>query len=273
LSLPPEIRSRIYDYVFYVGVIHVTHELNQDIGIDQSPGYGLSLCLGQEVFETPTSRFSLSARRNQDEIPEYSILPLCMEAHRDCISTEHEPLQKHLRLDLLQTCRQIYHEAVLKPLSINTFHHYCDSEYFPGRQLQSLLKSLVPTQVRAIKHLRLVCGRANFLRHTTVQQLKGLENLAIQISWSGYLCSDFNGGMWKALDEFANENGIEELENLPLKSLRVTTEVESDHILSKNPDPGVVIAWQKRLESRLTGAAAMTGVSADDSVPIDSQAV
>ena len=79
--------------------------------------------------------------------------------------------------------------------------------------------------------------------------------------------------MWKALDEFANENGIEELENLPLKSLRITTEVESDHMLSMKPDPAVVIAWQKHLENRLIGAAAVTGVSADDRVPIDSQAV
>jgi hypothetical protein len=106
-----------------------------------------------------------------------------------------------------------------------------------------------------------------------VQQLKGLEHLEIQISWSSCLDSDFNGDMWKALDEFPNENGIEELENLPLKSLRITTEVESDHMLSMKPDPAVVIAWQKHLENRLIGAAAVTGVSADDSVPIDSQAI
>lgn len=88
-----------------------------------------------------------------------------------------------------------------------------------------------------------------------MQQLKGLERLDIQISWSECLDSDFNGGMWQALDQFANENGIEELKDLPLKSMCITTEVESDHILSTNPDPGVVIAWQKRLENRLIGAA------------------
>jgi hypothetical protein len=61
--------------------------------------------------------------------------------------------------------------------------------------------------------------------------------------------------MWKALDEFANENGIEELKDLRLKSMCITTEVESDYVLSTNPDPEAVIAWQKRLENRLIGAA------------------
>lgn len=75
--------------------------------------------------------------------------------------------------------------------------------------------------------------------------------------------------MWKALDKFANENGIEELKNLRLKSLHVTTEVESDYVLSTNPNPEVVTAWQTRLENRLIGAATVIGVSAGDNVPMD----
>lgn len=192
-----------------------------------------------------------------------------MEANCNFILTKREPLGKHLHLDLLQTCRQIYHEAVLRPFSVNTFHHIRNCDYFPGEELQSLLKSLVPTQIRAIKHLRVVCGRENFLRHTTVQQLKGLENLDIQISWSDCLHNSY-GDMWKALDKFANENGIEELKALRLKSFRITTEIESDHIMAMNPDPTAVIAWQKRLETRLIHAATVINVSADDNVPIDS---
>jgi hypothetical protein len=165
-------------YVFYVGVIHVTC----GSGRARSLGYRLSVCRCPEANSTFTSRFSLSTCRKGDGTPTYSRLPLCMEAHRDCISAKREPLRKHLRLGLLQTCRQVYHEAVLKPLAVNTFHTCCDCSYFPGQELQCLLNSLVLSQVRAIKHLRLVCGRAIFLRHTTVQQLKGLERLDIGLS-------------------------------------------------------------------------------------------
>lgn len=80
-------------------------------------------------------------------------------------------------------------------------------------------------------------------------QLKGLGHLDIKISWSAWLCSGFDGDIWKTLENFANENDIEALGNLRLKSLRITLEVEFDHIMSMNPDPAAVIAWQKRLET------------------------
>jgi hypothetical protein len=180
-----------------------------------------------------------------------------------------KPVHERLSFGLLQTCRQIYHEAVLKPLSVNTFHYHCHAHYFPGSALQNLLKALVPTQARAIKHLRLVSDNASFPRHTIMQQLKGLERLDIQIAVRNR-SHEYNGDIWRTLDRFLDDPNVEKLKVLRLKSLRISTEVESDLVFSTNSDSTAVVAWQKRLENRLGGAVAVTGVSADDNVPIDS---
>jgi hypothetical protein len=189
--------------------------------------------------------------------------------------TKHKrkPLHQSLHLDLLKTCRQIYHEAVLKPFSVNEFHHFCESRHFPGRELSNFVKALVPTQARAIKHLRVVFHNAPFLRHTIVQQLKGLERLEVQIALADHYYGTFGNDMWKPLDDFSANLGVEALAEFSLKSLRITTEVESDYVLSTNPDAAAVVAWQKRLESRLMGSATLNddqGLSADGDGVTDS---
>ena len=63
------------------------------------------------------------------------------------------PLDQDLHLDILQTCRQIYHEAVLKPFALNEFRATIDNWYSIEFELQHMLDGLCPVQARAIKHL------------------------------------------------------------------------------------------------------------------------
>jgi hypothetical protein len=82
-----------------------------------------------------------------------------------------------------------------------------------------------------------------------------LEHLDVHIALSlfaDYVSSD---DMWAILNNSPKESGATALQRLRLKSLRITTEIESDYVLSTNPDGAGVVAWLKRLESRLIGPA------------------
>jgi len=174
-------------------------------------------------------------------------------------------LHSHLHLEPLQVCRQIYHEAVLKPFSVNEFHYIVPQHYIGKTRLQHMVETLVPAQARAIKCLHLIWVNTTHLRSTLFGQLKGLDHVDIQMALS-------RSDLWKTLADFSDLSGVMELSKLQLKSLRITTEVRSDVVLASNPDETAVIAWQKRLESKLLKTNAMNddrGLPADQTAPID----
>ena len=235
--------------------------------------YMLSLCQFSEVQYTSTPRFSVIASGEGHEVPPtWPYLPKCMEAHRDCFTTgdTRKSLHHQLHLDLLQTCRQICHEAVLKPFAINGFQHTCRIFYTKGGELQRLVEAMVPSQIRAIKHLYLFCNNAMFLRHTTIQNLTGLEHLEVKIATSKNSWSFVRPTI---LESFHSIADVAAVGKLHLKSLRITTEIASDEVLSTHPDAAEVVSWQRDLENKLLGSTAgddVHGVLADDSVQADS---
>lgn len=80
-------------------------------------------------------------------------------------------------LSLLQVCRQIYHEAALKPFSQTTF--IVDESCHLGSK--AFLSALVPTQTRAIAHLHFLCFGGQCPAYEIMRHLMKLDSLRVQI--------------------------------------------------------------------------------------------
>lgn len=234
LRLPPEIRNRIYDHLFGSIGIHILARPSPTR--DRSAReYRLSVCQNIcEHVEVP--------RRYMEHYyhPENPKVRGCTLYSNYTVPVT--PL--NIGLSLLQTSRQIYHEAVLKPFSetrfqYNAFHSmHCDR--ICG--LQKLTEALAPPQAKAIARLRLIVRQHYRAKnnHTppslvcgvmpgkgTIMKLKGLKDVEIvlaphfseKIQARRYL-SDLSMSL-------SNFPGIIALSDLRLRTLRVT--VESDY--------------------------------------------
>lgn len=259
LSIPPELRSRIYKYVFAVGVIHVDGDPTHN-GLH---GYKLYVCHCPEVFESVQPRISTVPDR--DSYKSGYDIPMCAQSHRSCTTAYPEdarkPLDQCLHLDLLQTCRQIYHEAVLVPISVNGFYHIVKRRNAVKSAMPRLFEAMVPAQVAAIKTLHLVCVAAEFPARTVIRQLKGVEHLEIQLAFSDVLetrMRSFNKEcMERSLESRFPVSNLRELATLPLRSLRITSDVKSDPMCWQISDTSAVSAWHRRLEAQLLALSAL----------------
>lgn len=239
LSLPPEIRSRIWDYVLDVGVIHVTSSSTR------GQAYELSICRHPETYPEAPSR--IVEERNDDGASYICPNSSYMHDHEHCLWTgTRKPFDRLNHLSLLQTCRLIYHEAVLKPFSVNVFQI---NTWNPGRKekscLHRMIDMMVPMQARAIKRLHMVSVDASFLSPVVVRQLKGLEILSIQIV--------ANPPLQYFLNSFPTDTGVLSLRNLSLKSLRIGFRllVKPHMLQSVNIDTAATTTRIKNLEDKL----------------------
>jgi hypothetical protein len=80
-------------------------------------------------------------------------------------------------VSLLQVYRQIYHEAALKPFPQTIF--MVQEKWYAGSR--AFLEALVPTQARAIKHIRFMCVDGLCPAYKVMRHLKGLETLVFQL--------------------------------------------------------------------------------------------
>jgi hypothetical protein len=129
LRLPPEIRCRIYDFAFSDRVVRVR--------------------TSQVTFCQSSEACQIQHRQHYDQRIVHQI---SLPYPRD--PSELEPCQAHkiskIPVHLLQVCRQVYHEAALKPFTQPTF------DFFVGNHgINYFLAGLVPGQARAITHIRL----------------------------------------------------------------------------------------------------------------------
>lgn len=111
LRLPPELRCRIYDHLFTSTAIHIRSVEHGD-EIRSERHFKLSLC------ETPSDHKEIPLRYAESFRTGYKVrYPGCS------IEQSHDkpvvPLD--IGLGLLGTCRQLYHEAVLKPFTQISF--------------------------------------------------------------------------------------------------------------------------------------------------------
>ena len=144
----------------------------------------------------------------------------------------------NISLGLLQTSRQIYHEAVLKPFSETSFHYQAfTNEKVCG--LQKFTEALAPPQAKAIARLRLIFRHTYWAKDdqtppslrfgvipgkSTILRLKGLKDL--QIVLAPRIVEKKAARRYLALlsQSLPNSPGIIALSDLRLRSLRVTVE-------------------------------------------------
>jgi hypothetical protein len=116
---------------------------------------------------------------------------------------------------MLQVCRQIYHEAALKPFTEASFHviipdRHCRSE------MKLFLAMLVPTQARAIAHLRFSLIEDQFLSGTIAKHLTGLKHVEIHtITYYDYPYQPDQP--LHGLQAFGDGKGFKALKRLDLK--------------------------------------------------------
>jgi hypothetical protein len=122
---------------------------------------------------------------------------------------------------LLQVCRQIYHEAVLKPFAQATFD-FISPEAF--------LAKLVPGQARAIARTRFMCdvGWLFNLSKGARSSLKGLKHVEIHYGIDGYyMPPPFGVNGLNEVAYYLRGSIFNWLSGISLESLRFTIGIES----------------------------------------------
>jgi hypothetical protein len=146
----------------------------------------------------------------------------------------------NIGLSLLQTSRQIYHEAVLKPFSETRFQYNAFTmEKVCG--LQKLTDALAPPQAKAIAHLRLIVRQHYFAKNNqtppslvhgvipgkgAIMKLKGLRDVEIVLAPRIVEKIRARRYLTDLSMTLPNFPGIIALSDLRLRSLRVTVESE-----------------------------------------------
>jgi len=242
--LPFEVRESIYDYAFGSCIVYAY------VG---TGGYLLTSCSFPQEREA-----SLPPRvtRSPDSGDGHPAWWYHDEEHDDCSKPADDQNVRSLKIPvhLLQVCRQIYHEAALKPFTEATFGVTLDGGKRANPQFGRFLATLVPTQARAIAHLRIcILSLAlddHFLSSTIASHFEGLKHVEIHIETQGHTLLP-NMPLLQ-LQKLEHERGFTALKRLDLKSLRLTvgiwdidpTEVVTDSILE----------WIGRLEVGITHA-------------------
>ena len=177
-------------------------------------------------------------------------------------------------LNLLKTCRQIYHEAVLRPFSQISFASLSRLHYnYSG--VQQFASALIPAQAKAIANLRIILpneiSRLMGLEHlgmlvgpvpakTTIAKPKSLTNLEIVLASSLYdtedaVASKFISGLEKA---FILAPGVQTLVHARLRSLRVTMHTTFRDLdspttptFAERGQVEMIEAWLRETEMRL----------------------
>lgn len=153
-------------------------------------------------------------------------------------TTKVTPL--NIGLTLLQTCRQIYDEAVLKPFTETRFqYNVFTHEKICG--LQKLIDALVPPQAQAIARLRLIVRHHYYAKNNqtplkltfgmfpvkgTIMRLKGLKDLEIVLALGTSHEIRARRYLNDISESLPNLPGIIALSDLRLRSLRVTLEAD-----------------------------------------------
>lgn len=154
LRLTPEIRIRIYDFLFGSTPVHIRS--TEDWEYEKYPKhYELTRCdHPQEHVATPPRYIERVDYLDRERIPGCTIRP---------DEYDYKTLSgADINLNLLLVCRQIYQEAVLKPFSEIPFYFMVrwTDKGLPG--LEGLAEDLAPPQLKAFKRLQNVLEHVYF---------------------------------------------------------------------------------------------------------------
>jgi len=211
LKLPPEIRSRIYDYVFGSNLVYIDPYLHTEQK-SKRVGYEISKC----TCEYDHTRLSPRVRAYEHDA---WIERTCTDVCQSCTSSDAQRTTAlDFSLPLLQVSRQIYHEAALKPFQqasfVFDFNDRQSKEAAYG--FPAFMNALIPAQVKAITHLRLLSANSACIEHAKLPRLEGLKHLDIQLNVP-FADSDSTS---RVLEDFAANPIVGSLVKLNLRSSR-----------------------------------------------------
>lgn len=276
LRLPPEVRCRIYDYLFGSNTIHI-------IGVDVFDRWGS----WDAERETQYSLGHCQSPRDHRAVPRRfvehtDILSIHEQDVRGCTIHRGESTAvtaRNLGLDLLLVSRQIYHEAVLKPFSESVFHHETQ-RYRHYCLLRHFLNALVPAQARAIANLRIVlrCNYddRNVVEHqadpgkSSIEKLTGLQDVEIVMAPTFIIEPNARRLKSDLTQKLLLPTGLSNLVSNRVKSMRFTMEVEYPNheselsggypIFATKQETEEIEAWAEKIEVGLQfGTMVMRG--------------
>jgi hypothetical protein len=165
------------------------------------------------------------------------------------LEKKHHDMPVHI----LQVCRQMYHEAALKPFTQPTFEFIITNDLV-NRGMVSFLIHLVPVQARAIRHLHLECHSTFKLTKAATSLFKGLQRVEIDINTFNHPDRNLQLGRHEALHDLASfkkTGGVEWLKSAGLKSVRFTVSIaESDEALTQTLRNSIM-EWIEREENEI----------------------
>lgn len=213
LRLPPEIRCRIYDYVFGSNLVRLKSYLHVKQR-SKRVGYMISMC------DCEYDHTQLSPRVREYEHQIY-FEKVCTVPCRACEASNAQQTSalEGFSLPLLQVSRQIYHEAALKPFQQALFiFDFQESEAKEaGYGLPAFMNALVPAQVKAITRLRLLSASPRCIGFAKLSRLEGLKHLDRQLDFS-FATTDH---VSQKLEDFAADPIVRSLAKMNLKSSRI----------------------------------------------------
>jgi hypothetical protein len=136
---------------------------------------------------------------------------------------------------MLLACRQIYHEAVLKPFTEASFHIIMIDSSCKS-QLRRFLATLVPAQARAIAHLRISLLDDLFVDHAFASHFRGLKHVEIHVeTYCSHRAPEMEILPMLQLLDMEHGKGFRALEDLGLRSLRLTVMIRHRYDLYEIP--------------------------------------
>lgn len=211
--LPIELRCRIYDYIFGESAVHIIPRMHIEYK-SKRIGYYISRC----TCEQQHTQLSPRVRNYEHETERER---LCTDACqiRKTSRYQQTPALGRYSLRLLQVCRQVYHEAALKPFQQAVFTFDFSRLSIEGNDfaLQAFMNALTSAQFKAITRLRFRSPGPNLLNSVKLARLESLRHVEIQLNFE---FSDSDRGI-QNLERFAGGSLMRSLVKFNLKSIRL----------------------------------------------------
>jgi hypothetical protein len=223
LLLSPEIRDRIWDEVFADLVVRVEFGgkfVNGRLDHQRTTCHTSRICEHDMHYRFLDDRITFRSPTG------------AIEAVRCRINKFRE-----MPVHLLQVCRQIYHEAALKPFTEPTFA-FTMSQASHG--MNSFLNALIPDHARAITHLYINYAHSFKLSKLALNSFRGVKHVEIQVHEAGHL------------EGFKQAGGVEWLKSAGLQSVRFTVRYRlpaSDREDITRQRQAATMAWIEREEA------------------------
>jgi len=190
LSLPPEIRNRIWEYALDGGTLHVGFNYSRTLSESRTiQPYSVGVWICQAKISDHEAAATIRHGSHATEIAGH------VSRHSAC-ATYPQPADafRQYSVALLGTCRQKHSEAALLPFKLNNFSF----DGFDGRAMRIFVKRLMVVQQKSILRITLAPSFSMRYSHDPLKPLAGLQDATIfheqpSREWAGSAVVPTNG--------------------------------------------------------------------------------